>query len=65
MSGGRGCSIASPIPRTVFEDHVEMIANFSGEEYDYEKNSLPAGGVLLRWKDSGRVEVYRNAHSEP
>jgi hypothetical protein len=51
------------VQRAVFGDRVEIVANFSGEECAYEKNSIPAGAVLVHWKDSGRVEVYR--HFEP
>ncbi len=47
------------VQRAVFAGRVEIVANFSGEEYAYEANSLPAGAVLVHWRDSGRVEMCR------
>lgn len=46
------------VQRTVFDDRVELIANFSERAYVYDGGRIPARAVMARWKDSGRREIY-------
>jgi hypothetical protein len=42
----------------MFGDQVEVVANFAPRGFPYHGAVVPARGVLVRWRDSGRVSTY-------
>jgi hypothetical protein len=46
------------VQRTVFGDRVEVVANFATRDFAYQSAVVPARGVLVRWRESGRVSTY-------
>ncbi|MHC4533893.1 MAG: glycoside hydrolase [Planctomycetota bacterium] len=45
------------LQRTVFDDRVEMIANFSQESRRYRGAEIPARSISARWLDSGKEKI--------
>ena len=38
---------------TVFGDRVEMVANFSMEDFDYQGKVIPKRGIMAKWRNTG------------
>jgi hypothetical protein len=45
------------LQRAVFDDHVQLIANFSRESRRYEEFEIPARSVLARWIEDGKPKT--------
>ena len=46
------------VQRTIFDDRVELVANFSEKAHVYDGSSIPARAVVARWKNSGKRKTY-------
>jgi len=46
------------VQRTTFGDALEMVANFGGEAFGYQGNSIPRRSILARWMKTGETQVY-------
>jgi hypothetical protein len=46
------------LQRTTFDDRVEMIANFSTQMRQYDGLTIPAWGIVARWKQSGNTRTH-------
>ena len=49
------------LQRTVFEDKVEMVANFSHENRRYGELAIPARSVSASWKDKTKTRAFSAA----
>jgi hypothetical protein len=49
------------VQKTVFDDKVEMVANFSGQDFKYQEETLPAGSVMAHWLGTGETKIYTAA----
>jgi len=47
------------LQRTVFDDSVELIANFSKATREYSGLSIPGRSVLGKWKNTGKTTLLR------
>jgi len=45
------------LQRVVFDDRVELIANFSKEYRRYQGVEIPGRSVLARWTEKGKVRI--------
>ena len=45
------------LQRTVFDDKVELVANFAPETRRYGAVDVPSRSALVRWKDSGETKL--------
>ena len=45
------------VQKTVFDEKVELVANFSSSDFLYEGTSLPGNSLLVRWKDTGTIQI--------
>jgi hypothetical protein len=46
------------VQRTVFEDKVEMVANFAEEDFRYQGIVIPGRSIRARWLDTGRTQMF-------
>ena len=46
------------VQRTVFGDVVEMIANFSFTDYEYQGTVVPKRSILAKWYKTGETKVF-------
>lgn len=46
------------VQKSVFDDKVEIIVNFSDKEFSYREKQIPAESVLIKWKESGKDFIY-------
>jgi len=49
------------LQRTVFDDSVEMVANFSHEAREYGKLTVPARSIMAFWKDKNKTRMFSAA----
>jgi hypothetical protein len=45
------------LQRAVFDDQVELIANFSQEPRQHQEFEIPARSVLAKWTEDGMVKT--------
>jgi len=45
------------LQRAVFDDRVELVANFSQESRRYKEFEIPARSVLAKWTEDGKVKT--------
>jgi len=45
------------LQRVVFDDRVELIANFSKESRRYQGVEIPGRSVLARWTEKEKVKI--------
>lgn len=53
------------VQRTAFGDRVEMVANFTEEDFDYAGSLIPGRSILARRLATGEVHVYTARGQEP
>ena len=46
------------VQRCVFDDRAEIVANFSDKPYMYRGEKIPAAGILVYWRNSGKVSIH-------
>ena len=44
------------LQRTVFNNRLELIANFAQESRRYQEFEIPARSILAKWAEDGKVE---------
>jgi hypothetical protein len=49
------------VQRTVFGDRVEMVANFSMEDFDYQGKVIPKRSIMAKWRNTGETRIYTPA----
>jgi beta-lactamase regulating signal transducer with metallopeptidase domain len=52
------------VQKSVFDDKVEIVANFSDKEFSYKDKNIPSGSVMALWKDSGKTKFYTPVKAE-
>jgi|GEM_PF-224079 len=52
------------VQKSVFDNKVEIIANFSGKAFSYKSKKVPAGSVMVHRKVSGEIKVYTPKESK-
>ena len=43
---------------TVFGNRVEMVANFSMKDFDYQGNLIPKRSILANWRDTRETRIF-------
>ena len=52
------------VQKSVFDDKVEIVANFSEKVFAYRDKTVQAGSVMAHWKASGKTKVYTPGESK-
>jgi hypothetical protein len=43
---------------TVFGDEVEMVANFSSTDFEYQGTVVPKRSIFAKWSKTGKTEIF-------
>ena len=46
------------VQRTVFDDKVEMVANFTEQPFKYQEIVIPSRGILTKERGSGKTKIF-------
>jgi hypothetical protein len=49
------------IQLTVFGDRVEMVANFTMEDFDYQGKVIPKRSIMAKWRNTEETRIYTPA----